>query len=106
LDGRLFAAKSAMALAKELAELHLRAEIHYPAIDATGEGWGLYVFAKVTVLSPMVMKKRWTKREVIQRYNSRQNRGEDDSPYPEKSLSSKRLDRIIREIAELLLAAR
>ena len=105
LDGRLVAAKSPKALLRQLSDLDLPVKSNYPAIDGAGEGWGLYLFPGEAVLSPMAVKKRWSKREVIHLYNQRQNASQNDLPYSEKSLSSKRVDRIIREIAELLLEA-
>ena len=105
LDGTLLAAKSAKSLLKKLSVLDLPLEANYPAIDSAGEGWGLYLFPGAAVLSPLTIKKRWSKREVIHLYNQRTNRAKDDLLYSEKSLSSKRLDRIIREIADLLLEA-
>lgn len=105
LQGHLIAAKSAKSLAVKLARLRLPDGDNYPAVDSTGEGWALYVFPDGEILTPIAFKKRWTKREVIQTYNQRQNKSQDDTPYSEKSLSSKRFDRIVLEIAELLLRA-
>jgi hypothetical protein len=92
-------------LLKRLSDIDLPTKTNYPVIDSTGEGWGLYLFPSEAVLSPMAVKKRWSKREVIHLYNQRKNVSENESPYSEKSLSSKRIDRIIREIADLLSAA-
>ena len=105
LDERLVAAKSAKSLLQKLSDLELPVNTDYPVIDVTGEGWGLYLFPSAAALSPMAVKKRWSKREIIHLYNERKNRSKDDSLYCEKSLSSKRLDRIIGEIAKLLLEA-
>ena len=71
LDGLLVAAKSAKTLLRKLSNFDLPIETDYPAIDGTGEGLGLYLFPGEAVLSPMTIKKRWSKREIIHLYNQR-----------------------------------
>jgi len=85
VDGHLIAAKSGMALLRQLAGLSMQHETHYGAIDSSAEGWGLSVCEDgMAVVSPLTMKKRWTKLEVIRLYNSRKKRKWSDQPYSEK----------------------
>jgi hypothetical protein len=73
----------------------------YETIDASGEGFGLSVYEDCFALSPLVLKKKWTKLELIRLYNSRKNNA-DENNYSEKSLSAKRFDKILSDIASLL----
>lgn len=104
IDGHLVAAVSERRLAQSLLRLELREDASYDVIDSSGEGWTFDV--EHEVLSPLTLKRQWTKREVIQLYSGRKNNEEGEPPYPEKSLSSKRFDRIIADIVELLDAHR
>jgi hypothetical protein len=74
----------------------------YDAIDQSGEGFGLYVYDDGFALSPLVMKKTWTKLELIQLYNGRKNKA-DESAYSEKSLSAKKVNQIVSDISGLLM---
>ena len=56
-------------------------------------------------VSPLTFKKRWTKREVIAVFNKSKTAREAGLEYPLTSLSSKRFDRIVREIVKLILNA-
>jgi hypothetical protein len=58
------------------------------------------------VISPLTFKKRWTKREIIKLFNERENveLGEGKK-YSERSLSAKRLDKIIFDLVEMNEAA-
>jgi GNAT superfamily N-acetyltransferase len=58
-----------------------------------------YVFRKPKF--PLVLKKKWTKLELIRLYNSRRNNA-DENIYSEKSLSAKRFDKILSDITNLL----
>ncbi len=73
-------------------------------IDATGEGWGLYT--QLMVVSPLVLKKHWTKAEILELYRASAigkrigNSGED------KVLLKQRLDGLILMIADLVKRGR
>ena len=103
VDGSLIAAKSPIELARKLARLQLPAERRYPAVAVNGENWELNTYVDEAILSPTLMKRRWTKLDVVRLYNQRKNRRRGEQPYSEKSLSSKRVDRVIGEIVEFLL---
>jgi hypothetical protein len=100
IDGDVICGRSAIALAKRLSKLISLQEKSYDAIDSTGEGWSFY--SDKWVLSPLCIKKRWTKLEIIRLYNNRKNKTSDHINYSEKSLSSKRLDMVFNDIFELL----
>lgn len=46
--------------------------------------------------------KRWTKKQIIELYNGSSNAKELDKKYPLKSLSNKRLSRVIADICNIL----
>lgn len=68
------------------------------AIDSTGDEF--WYSPENYVISPGLAFKKWTKKRIIELYN---NSSESiDKKYSEKSLSSKRLTRIIIDICVLL----
>lgn len=73
-------------------------EITIPVIDSSGQGFAYYPDSMV--VSPVAVKMRWKKSEIIDIYNSRKPAG---SPaYRPGSLSNKPVERIVSEIVELL----
>jgi hypothetical protein len=69
-------------------------------IDSKGEEF-LY-FPERTSLFPGIINSKWTKKRIIELYNNSTHATESSEEYPLKSLSSKRLSRIIGDICELL----
>jgi hypothetical protein len=69
-------------------------------VDSSGAEF-IY-FSEHIALMPGIPNKRWTKKQIIERYNTSVNAGETNIRYPLKSISSKKLSRIIGEICELL----
>ena len=69
-------------------------------VDSSGAEF-IY-FSEHTALIPGILNKRWTKKQIIELYNSSVNAEETNIQYPLKSISSKKLSRIIGEICELL----
>ena len=104
IDGFMFAARSEKKLRKNLALAPVDPEKMYDVIDATVEGWSF--MPKYLTISPLTLKKGWTKKEIIALYNVRTNKIEGATAYSEKSLSSKRLEKVFEDIVELLLASK
>lgn len=100
LDGVVIGARSSKSLEKALGAIAVIPEKFYDMVDSTGEGWSL--FAERMVISPLTIKKTWFKKEIIDLYNNRKNARSEDEKYSEKSLSTKRFDRIMNEIVDLL----
>jgi len=99
-NGVFIGAKTPEELSIEVEKLHLDQDTSYDLVDVTGEGWSLY--ALKMVISPLTFKKRWTKREIIKLFNERINiELREGRKYSEKSLSAKRLDKIIRDLVEI-----
>lgn len=69
-------------------------------IDSTAEGFALY--PEHMAFSPLSSKKRWTKAAIIELYNSRKAPGRPE--YPTTSLGNKSLERVVKDIVELLMA--
>jgi len=90
-------------LSDQLASIELPAVEQMPFIDAAAEGWVLDV--DHMVVSPLTFKKSWTKKEVIEVFNGSRTAKQAGLEYPTTSLSSKRFDRIVREIVTLILSA-
>lgn len=100
IDGNLICGKTSTTLSRRLEKFDYMHKKTYPAIDGTGEGWCFY--PDRWLLSPVTMKRNWTKQEIITLYNERKNKQPDDEPYSSRSLSNKPKERIINEIVELL----
>lgn len=100
INGNFISAKNKISFSEKLSDLQLKSDGFYDFVDTNGEGWSLYV--DKMVLSPLTAKKRWTKREIIKMFNDRKNTGcGNQVMYSEKSISTKRLDKIVTEISEL-----
>jgi hypothetical protein len=68
-------------------------------VDATGEGWAFHV--ELMIVSPLTLKKRWTKSAVIRLFNESENARRIGGAYSETSASRKTLARIITDVAAL-----
>jgi hypothetical protein len=53
-------------------------------------------------IAPGFAFKKWTKKQIVELYNSSSDAKKSDKKYPLKSLSSKKLSRIIGDVCELL----
>jgi hypothetical protein len=74
-------------------------EIAIPVIDSSAEGFAYYPDSQV--VSVMAVKKRWTKSEIVEVYNSRKPPGHP--AYVPGSLSNKPVERLVSEIVDLLV---
>ena len=70
-------------------------------IDSTGEEF--WYSPEHFALTPGMAFKRWTKKQIIELYNNSPNAKESNNSYPIKSISSRKLSRIISDICDLLL---
>ena len=100
IDNTLLAAKSGAELDLKLKTIGPITDGNYDVIDVAGEGWWLNT--EYMVVSPICVKKKWTKKEIIQLYNNSRYVRETEKKYSEKSLSTKRLDRIVVDVAKLI----
>ena len=100
IEGHFIGANNPQVLSNELAKIHLKKDGIYSLVDFTGEGWDIYT--EKMFISPLAIKKKWTKLEIIKLFNERKNTelGEGKK-YSEKSLSAKRLDKIISDLVEI-----
>lgn len=101
IDGYVIAAKNEKSFLKSLSEVNEDSEKTYNLLDSTAEGWAF--MPKHMLVSPLTFKKQWTKKELISIFNSRKNLSSEAAQYSEKSLSSKRFERIFADNVELLL---
>jgi hypothetical protein len=72
-------------------------------IDCTGADW--FFNPGVPALSPLSGKNRWRKKDIIELFNNSSLAHEMRMSYSTKSLSAKRLDRIINDIVKLINTA-
>ena len=69
-------------------------------IDCTGEEF--WYFPEQYALSPAFFRKKWNKKQIIELFNNTEAAKESNMQYPLKSLSSKRLCKIVADICEIL----
>lgn len=90
---------------KELAEICAASKIPegetvLKAIDSTAEEF--WYSPDNFAIAPGFAFKRWTKKQIIEFYNNSSNAMKSKEKYPLKSLSSKKLSRIIGDICNLI----
>jgi hypothetical protein len=69
-------------------------------IDSSAEAFSLY--PEHMAFSPLTFKKRWTKLAIIELYNG--SRGPGRPEYPTTSLGNKTLEKVVKDIVDLLAA--
>jgi hypothetical protein len=92
-------ATSSAALRRQLERLELPGAAVVDLVDATGEGWAFH--SDLMIVSPLTLKKRWKKIEVIRLFNESANARRIGAVYPEAYVPRRSLERIIAEIAAL-----
>jgi hypothetical protein len=100
VHGVLIGARTPRQFSEAIGSIKLPAGGHLPLVDAAAEGWTLVV--DYMTVSPLTSKKHWTKKEVIAVFNGSKTARRAGLEYPLSSLSSKRFDRILRDIVELV----
>lgn len=81
-DERVMGARSGQRIGRLCRQSSFAAKESYIVIDSSGEGWSF--FPAHEVISPLATHKRWTKAKIVE----------------PGSLSSRRLEQIVREIVE------
>ena len=99
VGAELISAESAAGFQRQIERFELQGDEVLDIVDATAEGWAFHV--NLRIVSPLTLKKRWTKAAVIRLFNESQNARRIGGVYPEISLSNKTLIRIIAEVAAL-----
>jgi len=100
LDGELVADASSQQFERRLRKVALPVGRTFNIVDVTGEGWVLQ--PELSAISPLTLDKQWTKARVIGMFNTSLNAQRAGWQYPPRSLSNRRLEDIIRDLAELL----
>ena len=100
IDGELIVAASVNDFERKIESIELKEDGHYTVIDSAVEGWSLS--SEPLVVSPLTLKKNWTKMELLNLYNESRNCKRNGNSYPTSSLSNKKLSVIFREITEAL----
>lgn len=85
---------------RRLKKVDLTAGDSFSIVDARGEGWALH--PDLSAISPLTIDKTWTKARVIEMFNRSGNAQRAGLQYPQRSLANRRLDAVIRDVAELL----
>ena len=100
-DNRLYSAFNIKQLAKScISSVPIENNSYIQVIDSTGSEF--WYSPENYVLSPGFSFKKWTKKRIIEAFNNSANAKDPLQEYSMKSLSSKRLEKIIRDICEML----
>ena len=89
---------------RRLKKVDITAAKSFKIVDGTGEGWVLH--PDLSAISPFTFDRIWTKARVIEMFNRSANAQRAGLQYPQRSLANRRLDAVIREVAELLNQAK
>jgi len=103
VGSELISAGSTAFFQRQVERLDLPDDKVLDIVDATGEGWAFHV--KLMIVSPLTLKKRWTKSAVIRLFNESENARRIGGVYPETSAFGKTLARIITDVAALAACA-
>jgi hypothetical protein len=100
-SGKLYSAFNLKQLAEICVSLTREGIENKPlVVDSTGnEFW--YLTEEYT-LSPGFFNKKWTKKKLIETFNNSSNARESNQEYSMKSLSSKKLEKVIGDICRIL----
>ena len=104
VDRELIAAASPAAFQREIGQQNLQKTEPMEMVDATGEGWAFH--PDLMVVSPLTLKKRWRKVDVIRLFNQSDNSRRIGKSYPEEYIPRRSLARIIAEVSALAAHAR
>ena len=99
VERELLSAGSLNAFRRQIKHLDLQDAEALDIVDATGEGWSFH--PKLMLVSPLTLKKRWKKIEVIRLFNESHNSRRIGTEYPEAYIPRRSLGRIIAEVAAL-----
>lgn len=70
------------------------------AIDSSGEEF--WYTPEKYVIAPGFFSKKWTKKKIVELFNKSLDENQKEHQYSTKSLSSKRLDKIVLDICNIL----
>ncbi len=100
-SGNLYSAYNLKQLAEICVSLTTKGSEKKPlVVDSTGsEFWYL---PEEYILSPGFVTKKWTKKKVIETFNNSSNAKESNQEYSMKSLSSKKVEKVIGDICRIL----
>lgn len=100
-SNRLYSAFDIRELAKACVNSSLsEGETYIKAIDSSGEEF--WYTPEKNVICPGFVCKNWTKIKIIELYNAKLDKDQESKKYSTKSLSAKRLEKIVFDISNLL----
>ena len=99
IDDWLVTAPSEVLFQRRVAEIRLNPATKYSIVDSTGEDWEFFPDKMYVVPS---LRRKWSKKKIIQTYNQSRNCAQTGITYSEKSLSSKRFETVFTDIVELI----
>lgn len=99
IDGWLILAKSAAEFARRLDQVELKPEGRYYLVDSIGNEW---VFSTDGQYVMPTLKRKWSKKKIVQMYNDSKNSEQIGVKYSERSLSIKHFATIFADIVELV----
>lgn len=99
IDGWLILAKSAAEFEQRLDRVELKPEGRYYLVDSIGNEW---VFSSGEQYVMPTLKRKWSKKKIVQMYNESKNCQSIGVSYSERSLSIKHFATVFTDIVELV----
>ncbi len=100
----LISAGSSTVFQRQIDRFDVQAGKTLDIVDARGEGWAFHV--DLGIVSPLTLKKRWTKAAVIRLFNESDNARRIGAVYSEAFIPRRSLARIISDVALLVANAK
>lgn len=97
-DHRVVGVRSVQKIERLAGRSALGKKESYTVIDSSGEGWSF--LPEFGVISPLTIPKKWNKPKIIDFFNASLARAGVAEKYEARSLSNKRIDRVVGEIVE------
>ena len=98
--GHLIAALTPRTFHDQLAQTAIPLKQRFRMVDASGQGWVLDT--EHMMILPSFRPHHWRKLDVIRMFNNSRDARDLGEVYSERSLSNKRIDRIVTDIARLI----
>lgn len=85
---------------RRLKKFDLVTEETFPPVDASGEGWSLV--PKISAISPLTFDKCGSKNRIVEMFDASANAERARLRYPYRSLGSRPIEVVVRDVAALL----
>mgnify|MGYP000497098298 CR=1 FL=1 len=101
-DNRVYGVENEVDLVEIIKRTNHSKKTSYSVVDSTGEGWSFV--PSLTTISPLTVKKKWFKKEIIELFNSSLKEAKIEKRYIPPNLSNNTVGKIVNDIVVFDLA--